>query len=157
MRSPSKATAWGGIQLAIGLVVGLAAVAIFFFGGGLVLWLTAKTALKAPVGYGKTLEYYGISGWISLIGGVVTILLMFALGSMHARPALSLAVYSSFDPFSTTHKYLAALDIFGVWQTAVIGVALARMSGKSTGMCLGIAFGLWILYVVARISLGIGS
>jgi hypothetical protein len=147
----------GGIQLAIGLTVAVIAVAIFFFLGALFLWLTAKFALKAPVGYGKMLEFYGISSWIGVIGGIVTLMMMFALGSIHARPALSLAVLSSFDPFNTLHKYLASVEIFALWQTAVIGIALSRVSGKSIGVGLGAAFGLWIVYVVLRIALGIAG
>jgi hypothetical protein len=147
----------GGLQLAIGLVAGTIVLAIFFFAGAAILFLVAKFALKAPIGYGKTLEFYGISSWIGLIGGVVTLLLMFALGTMYARPSASLAVLSSFNPTLTLHKYLMAFDVFAIWQTAVIGVALSKVSGKSTGLCLGITFALWILYVVVRIALGLSS
>jgi hypothetical protein len=147
----------GGIQLAIGLVVAMVAVTLFFFLGGLILWLTSKFALKAPIGYGKTLEFYGISNWIGLLGGIITLLLMFAFGSIYARPGLSLAVLSSFDPFNTLHKYLAAVEVFALWQTAVIGIALSRVSGKSLGLGIGVAFVLWIIYVAARIALGIAG
>ncbi len=147
----------GSTQMAIGMAAAVIMMLIFFFLGGLLLWLAAKVALKAPINYGKTLELYGISNWIGIIGGVVTLMLMFALGTMHGRPAASLAVMDSFDLTNTTHKYLAALDVFAIWQTAIIGIAFSKISGKSMGVSMGVVFGLWIVWVVARVMLGFGG
>lgn len=146
----------GGLQLGIGMIAGSIFIAIFFFLGGLAIWLVAKLALKAPVAYGKMLEIYGITWWIGLVGSVFTLILMFGLGTMYARPAASLAVLSTYDPFNTMHKYMTSLDVFAVWQTAIIGVALSKVSGKSVGLSIGIAFILWIVYVVLRGLLGVG-
>jgi len=146
-----------GLYMAIGMVAAVVAVAAFFFAGALFVWLAGKVFLKTPEGYSAHLEMYGSAEWIGILGSIVTLLMMVGLGSMYARPGGSLLVLSTFDASSTFHKLLAAVTIFGFWQTAVVGIGLAKLAGKSAIAGLGPAFGLWIVWVLIQAFVGIGT
>jgi hypothetical protein len=143
----------GGMFIVIGIIGSVVVIAIAFFGATLVLWLVGKLALKSPTGYGKYLELYGISTWIGILGGIVTLLMVLGLNTMYATPSAALAIYGSFDPLNTTHKLLAALNIFSVWQAAVIGIGISKFSNKSSGVGIGVTLGLWIVWVLVQVFL----
>jgi hypothetical protein len=143
----------GGMFIVIGIIGSVVVLAIAFFGAALVLWLVGKLALHSPAGYGKYLEMYGISTWIGILGGIVTLLMVVGLNTMHATPSAALAVYGSFDPLNTTHKLLAALNVFSVWQATVIGIGMSKFANKSLGVGVGIALGLWIVWVLIQVFL----
>ncbi|MGB2869461.1 MAG: YIP1 family protein [Bacteroidota bacterium] len=145
----------GSMFLVFGIVFGAIFAVVFFFGGGLFLWLGGKLVLKSPAAYGKYLEVYGISAWIGALGAIVTLMMMIGLNTMYASPSASLAVLSTYDFSSNTHKFLSALNVFSLWQTAVVGIGLAKLSEKSTGMAMGLVFGMWVVWVVAAVFLGI--
>jgi len=139
---------------AVGYVVMMA---VGFFGGSLVLWLAGKYALKSAEGYSTYLAAYGVSYWIGILGALITMLLMNAMGSLYASPGAGLLVLSEFDRGNMTHRILARLDVFAVWQTSVIGIGLSKITNKSIGMGLGTAFVLWILWVAVTVLLNIGG
>lgn len=127
-----------------------------FFGGSLVLWLAGKFALKSAEGYSTYLATYGVAYWIGILGALITMLMMNAMGSLFATPSASLLVLSEFDRANITHRLLARLDVFAVWQTSIVGIGLSKVTNKSIGMGLGTAFVLWILWVVVTVLLNIG-
>jgi hypothetical protein len=49
---------------------------------------------------------------------------------------------------------LSQLNVFSLWQMAVLGVGLSKVSGKSTGTGVGLALGLWIVWVVLMTFIG---
>jgi len=49
----------------------------------------------------------------------------------------------------------ASLNIFSIWEAAVIGIGLSKFSDKPTGTGMGVAFALWIVWVALSIFLGI--
>jgi hypothetical protein len=154
-KAEAKAESMGGMMIAFGIIGGAIFISAYFFGGALFLWLANKTILKSAVGYGKHLELYGIASWIGVLGGVITVLMMVGLGSMAATPSGALALLGSFDPTNKLHMLLASLNIFSIWQTAVIGIGLSKLSDKQTGAGMGVAFALWIVWVALSILLGI--
>ena len=141
----------GGMMIAFGILAVAVITPIVIFVGALVLWLAGKFALKAEPGYGKYLELWGSSQWVGILGAVVTILLMLALSSMYATPSAALAVLGTFNPLNTTHRLLAALNIFAIWQVVVVGIGMAKFSGKTTGTGIGMVAGLWILWVIISV------
>jgi len=144
-----------GIFIAIGSIAAIIFISAAFFLGALVLWLVDKTILKCPLGYDKHLELFGIAGWIGVFGGIVTVLMMIGLGSMGGTPSAALAVLGNYDPANNTHKFLSALNVFSIWQTAVVGIGLGKLSGKSTVTGLAVAFVLWLIWVGISVSLGL--
>jgi hypothetical protein len=143
----------GGMFVAIGIVTSVIFLCIMMFGAPLFLWLGDKLLLKSPVGYVKHLEMFGISSWIGILGGIVTLFMIVGLNTMYATPSAALAVYTSFDPMNTTDKILSALNIFTIWQTAVVGIGLGKFANKPAATGMGLAFGLWILWSAIQIFL----
>ena len=147
----------GGIMTIIGSIGYALIMTAYFFGGALVFWLVGKLALKSPEGYGTYLALYGTSAWIAVLGAVITLLLQLSMGSVFASASGGLAVYSQYDPLNEVHRILTRLDVFACWQAIVIGIGLAKITGKPTTTAIGYAMGLWILWAVGVGYLGIGG
>ena len=154
-QAEAKTESMGGMMIAFAVIGGTIAVCAFYFGGALILWLANKTILKSPAGYGKHLELYGVASWIGVLGGIVTIMMMVGLGSVSATPSGALVFLGNFDTTNKLHMLCASLNIFSVWQTAVIGIGLSKLSDKSTAAGVGISFALWIIWVALSIFLGL--
>lgn len=143
----------GGMFIAIGIIGSILFLSVMFFGASLALWLVSKLIFKSTAGYSKYLEMYGISNWIGILGGVVTVLMIVGLNSMYASPSAALAVYATFDPMNTTHKILATINIFSIWQAIVVGIGVGKLGNKSASAGIGVALGLWIVWAVVQIFL----
>jgi hypothetical protein len=143
-----------GLMMAFGIIGGTVGMAIFFFGGALLLWLADKSILKAAAGYGKHLELFGIATWIGVLGGIVTIIMMAGLGSMGATPSAALAVLGNYDSTLTSHKILSTFNVFTIWEAIVVGFGLSKFSGKSTGISMAVSFLVFILITAASFALG---
>jgi hypothetical protein len=144
---PAMFMLFGGLNIVVIL-------SVLFFGVSLILWLIMKFALKAPGGYGKVLEMYGLAGLIGFFGGIVTLLLMNYFDSMHATPGAGLLILNSFDQTKFIHNVLGSLNVFSLWEYAVVGIGISKLSNKSAGVGMGIAFGLWAAGVVLFSALG---
>lgn len=143
----------GGMFIVFGIVGSAVFLTVMMFGAGLFLWLANKTMFKSAVGYGKHLELYGISSWIGVLGGVVTLLMIIGLNTMYASPSAALAVYASFDPTNTTHKLLGAINVFSIWQAIVVGIGISKLGNKPSTVGIGVALGLWAIWAVVQIFL----
>lgn len=154
-QAESRMDSMGGMMIVFGIIGAAIFICAYYFGGALFLWLSNKTILKSTMGYGKYLELYGIASWIGVLGSIIAALMMVGLGTMTATPSAALAVLGSYDSTSNFHKLLSAINIFSIWETAVIGIGLSKFSGKSTGAGMGVAFALWIVWVALSIFLGI--
>ncbi|OLD60498.1 MAG: hypothetical protein AUI33_15560 [Ignavibacteria bacterium 13_1_40CM_2_61_4] len=147
MESPALFFAFGfGFSLVI--------VSLAVFGAPLVLWLIVKFLLKSPASYGKMLEVYGLTSLVGALGGVVTLLLWHVFDSVHASLGGSLLVMNNFDKENLGHKLLASVGVFGLWQTALVGQGMSRVSGKPASTGMGIAFALLAVWVIASSLLG---
>jgi hypothetical protein len=144
-----------GIFMAFGIVFASIAVILYFFLGSLFLWLANKFVLKSSSGYSKHLEVYGIANWIGILGGIVTIMLMYLMNSMHATPSAALAVVSQYDVTNKVHKLLSSLDIFVFWQTVVIGIGLSSLASKKASSGIVLALVLWAIWIPTAIWLNI--
>ena len=152
-RAKSQMENMGGMFIAFGVIGSVIFLSVMFFGASLALWLVSKLLLKSTAGYGKYLEMYGISSWIGILGGTVTLLMILGLNSMYASPSAALAVYATFDPLSTMHKVFAALNIFSIWQAVVVGLGVSKLGNKPSTIGIGIALGLWVLWVAIEVLL----
>jgi hypothetical protein len=145
-----------GMFMLFGGVSQVFMLSVMFFGMALFLWLAAKFGLKAQAGYGKFLEVSGLVTCIGILGAVVTLLLMYAMDSLHASPSVALAVIDAYDAKDTVHRILSQLNVVSLWETAVVGIALSRISGKSTGAGMGVAFALWAVWSIIVVAFGFG-
>jgi len=144
-----------GMFMAFGIVFGSIFVALFYFLGSLFLWLGGKVVLKSTAGYGKHLEVYGIANWIGILGGIVTLMIMYAMNSMYASPSPALAIVSHYDVTDKMHKLLSALNIFSLWQAIVIGIGLSKLAGKKLQAGIALAIVLWAIWIPLSIFLNI--
>lgn len=146
----------GGMMMAIGMVAVVVIIAVYFFGISAVLWLSGKLALKSVAGYPHYLVVLGLASWVGILGGVVTILMMMGLDSFYATPSAALAVFGNFDVTDMTHRLLAKLNVFTLWETAVVGIGMAKLAGKTAGLGIGVVFGLLAVWFAISVPLGIG-
>jgi len=136
------------ITMIFGSISAIVMVAVGTFGGALVFWLAWKLIFKMQAGYKKVLEVYGLAMLIGILGSIVTILMMFLFDSLYASPGGALLVMNNFNRHNFGHMMLASFNIFSIWQMSVIGIGLAKVSGKSQGSSIGLAFGLWIVWII---------
>jgi hypothetical protein len=145
----------GTMFIVFGSIFGSIFVLLFYVLGALFLWLGAKIVLKTGEGYGRHLEVYGIASWIGVLGGTITVVMMLALDSIYATPSAALAVYDTFDPANTAHKWMRAFDVFGAWQAVVAGIGISKVAGKDSTMGIAVAVVLWLVWVAISVSLGL--
>jgi hypothetical protein len=137
---------------AAGSALGMAV--IIFFLIPFVLWICAKLFLHFGGGYLKIVEMYGLTAIVGFLGGIVTILMMNIFGTMYASPGGWLAIMQSYNPNNFVHNIISAINIFTIWQVTILGIGLAKISGKETGKGMGLAFGLYAVLVVVIVGFG---
>ncbi len=142
--------------MAFGGTTAAVMVTIVFFGITLLLWLVLKFLLKSPVGFKKILEAYGLSELIAILGTIITLLMMNFFNTMYATPSGAAFIMSSYDAGRILDRLLSALNIFTIWQVAVLGIAVQKITGKSTGVSMGVPFGLWAVWVILSTAFGWG-
>ena len=144
----------GGVVLAIQIVAVTIIFSIIFFLSALLLWIGSKTILKLPAGYEKILELSGIATWIGILGIVFQMLMMVGLDSIHAAPNAAIFFFQNFDMTNSTHKAMAALNFFSIWQTIVVGIGLQKWGTKSLALPMIVSFVVWLLIVGLTFLLG---
>jgi len=139
-----------------GIVQGVIAGFCGAFWWALVTWLIGSKILKGRFPFMKALEVSGLTMMIFALCYLVNTLLVVIMGNIHARPALSVFI-SGFDPLSKLHLFLASMNLFYLWATAVLALGVAKLSGVSLGKAALWMFGFWIVMRLALIGAGMGS
>ncbi len=150
-------TANKGMFLAFGIFGGVLFMSAIMFGAPLVLWAASKGVLKFGGGYKKILEIYGLATVIGIVGALVSVIMMTMMESMYAQPSGAFFLRDVYDQENFGHNFLAAMNVFSIWQTAVVGIGLAAVSGKKPAVGMALSFGLWLIYVVCASYLGWGA
>ena len=81
-------------------------------------------------------------------------LMMNLMNSLYAQPGGAYFLMDSFDSNDFGHNVLASLNLFTVWQVAVVGIGLSAVARKSAGQGMMLSFGLWIVWVIVAGLLG---
>jgi hypothetical protein len=126
------------------------------FWWALVLWLLGRWFLKARFDYFKAVEIAGLALVILVLGVVIATLLAVILGRLYGGPSLGLLV-SDFDPTNRVHLLLGAANVVYFWHTVVLGIGLAKLSGRSSAKTLMVIFTYWIVAELLLIAVGLGS
>jgi hypothetical protein len=126
------------------------------FWWGLVLWLLGRWFLKARFGYMKAVEVAGLASMITVLGMIVSMLLIVNLGKMFSTPSLALAV-SDFDEKNKSHLLLGAVNVFNFWLIGVLGAGLARLAGVPFLRAVFVVLGYWIVVCLLLIFVGMGT
>ena len=114
------------------------------FWWALVLWLLGRLFLKVRFGYIKALEVAGLGLMISVLGTVVTLLLMVNLPRLFATPDLALAV-SDFDASRKSTLLLGTSNVFSFWLVGVLSVGLAKLAGVPFLRAAWFVFAAWLI------------
>lgn len=125
------------------------------FAWSLVYWLLGKGVMKATSPYKKVAEVYGLTNFIALLGGIITAIMMIGMDKFSASPSAVMFV-GEFSASNSWHKLAAAVNVFSLWQLAVVGIGLARVFEKETAKVLVLVFALWLLWNCALI-FGLGA
>jgi hypothetical protein len=141
--------------LIFGSVGAVVVIFIMVFAYSGVYWLGGKVVFKFQTPFNKILEMYGLSLFIGIVGTLVTMILVVAMGSLYAQPGLALGI-KDFDPANKVHKLMTAVNIFDFWQMYVIGIGLSKIWSTSIGKSLSIVVGVWILWTAAKVFVGVG-
>ena len=116
-----------------------------------VLWLMGRIFLKVRFPYLKALEIVGLTGIISVLGSITTILLIAACGPA-ARPAFSLFV-PNMSPTRPFYQILDTLNFFHLWSTSVLAIGLSRLCNVTFKEAAFWVFGYWMLARIVLIIL----
>jgi hypothetical protein len=135
----------GGVTL--GSLVALFVIALFY-------WLIGKTAMGATAPYMKVVEVLGLVFFIAIVEHLVTTLLIFAMDSIHAKPALSIFI-SDFDVKDKSHLIFSKLNIFTFWDLTVSSIGLSRLFQRDLPKVFVLIFSLWVLWTAFSIITGI--
>jgi hypothetical protein len=114
----------------------------------LVLLLLSKTVFKAPTSYGKAMEIVGPSLMTNFVlGSIVSMLTVLAMGSIHATPGLALAI-SEFDPENKIHILLSSVNVFTIWYLVVLSIGLGKLASVKIGKAAVWIFGIWVVWTL---------
>lgn len=128
---------------------------VMVFGYSLAYWIGGKIIAKSSVGFMKVVEVYGLSMFVVVVSTLLSMILIVAMGSLHAQPALSMLV-SDFDPMNKTHKLLAAVNLFTFWQLYVVSVGLSKVWNATLGKALVVTGGVWVIWTLVSTFAGFG-
>jgi hypothetical protein len=128
----------------------------YLFVVALYVWLVGAKAFKADFPFPRALEVCGLSLMVGVVGGLVQVCLVLLKGNLYvsAGPALFI---TNFDPANKTHLLLAALNVFTLWQMAVLAVGLARTTGARWLRALVWLLVPWALLKAGLILSGLGG
>ncbi len=125
------------------------------FLSALAFWLLGKFGFKSGATYGKVVEVVGLSMYIMAVGSLLTLILVVAMGSMHATPSLALAV-SDFDPMNKMHKFLSSINIMTFWYLGIVSIGLGKLFTVSLGKALtGVAV-IWAVWTAISVFVNLG-
>ncbi len=117
------------------------------FGFSLVYWIIGRVAFKVVVPYMKVCGVYGLSMLIMAVSTLIGMVFVIAMESIYAGASLAMLI-GEVDPLNKTHMFLASVNLFTIWQYAVIGIGLAKLWSVSTEKGIGVSLGVWLVWTL---------
>jgi Yip1 domain len=117
-----------------------------------VLWFIGRAFLKVRFPYLKALEIVGLTGIISVLSSITTILLVAASGDPTTRLALSLLT-TKLNHTGSFYQILETLNLFHLWSTTVLAIGLSRLCNVTFNEAAFWVFGYWMLARIVLILL----
>jgi hypothetical protein len=137
----------------VGVVIATAAA---MFLAALAYWLIIKVGFKSTIPFMKVTEVVGLSMYISALGTLLSMILIVAMGSIHATTSLALFV-SNFDQGNTVHKLLAAMNIMTFWSMGVSAIGLSKVCKLDLAKAAGVVIAVWVVWTAITVMLNIGG
>jgi hypothetical protein len=114
------------------------------FWSAFVLWFIGHTFLKVSFPYLKALEIVGLTSIISVLGTIITILLIAVSGGPSAQPALSFLI-SKLEHNQRLYLIFVTFNFFYLWTTTVLAIGLSRLCRVSFKEAVFWVFGYWMM------------
>lgn len=137
----------------VGAMVGGVA---WFFIMVLALWLLGAKILHGNYSFMQSMEIVGLSTMIGVLGGIVTMLLVVAKGSILVNLGPSFFI-ENIDMSKKLHQVLVSCNLLTFWYMGVLTIGVSRLSGASMGKCVGWIFGIWGIFKGGIILAGFGG
>jgi hypothetical protein len=112
---------------------------------GLLAWLTGRWILRGTLPYMRAVEVAGLSSLIAALGMLVGMFMAVGTGQLMSGPHFGLLV-KGFDMSNRGHLALAAVNVFSLWQLAVIALGISRLIGRAFGQVLLVLGLIWAGY-----------
>lgn len=117
------------------------------------VYLIFSIGMGGEATYRQTLSAYAHSGLIGILGGAVGTAIIFLRGDLKSSTAVT-----AFLPFleenSFAYRFCQGLDIFLVWQLAVLSIGMGILSKVSTRKAATVIFSsylaIWLIITVIR-------
>jgi hypothetical protein len=93
---------------------------------------------------------------ISVLGVIVSMLLVVKFERLGATPGLALAI-PDFDLNRKSHLFAGAANVFSFWQVCVLAIALSKLAGVRFTKAALVIFVYWILQESVLIECGWGQ
>jgi hypothetical protein len=127
------------------------------FWWGFILWLISQMWFKVKEpGFLKLLEASGLAMMISVLGQIVTLLLIVNFARLFATPSLGLLV-DNFDVTRKSHLFLGAANVFAFWHIAVMSIGLARFTSTPFLRAFSVLLTFWVIQESLFILVGMGQ
>ena len=110
-----------------------------------VVWLLGTHRFKGSFTFLQAVEVCGLAAMISVLGSVITMLLVLIMGNSLASPGPALLVWE-LDASNPLHVVLSALNVTTLWYLGVLAIGLGKLSGVSLPKAAGWLFAVWALF-----------
>jgi hypothetical protein len=135
--------------MAIGVFGAVVIIFIFFFLAAAVWLIVGKVILKGDVNYSQMMAVAGLSSWISIVGTIISIVLMVLMSRLDA--GLNLGMFMSMDASSKTYSLLKSVDLFSIWNLSATSIGVGTLAGKKGFLPSIWVFGIWIVLMLISI------
>ncbi|MCI0657137.1 MAG: YIP1 family protein [Acidobacteria bacterium] len=126
--SMGQAVGFGKVIAAVSVLIG---VPVITFAGAGIVYLLFSVLLGGEATYKQTLSAWAHTGLIGLVGGLVQTGMIFMKGSLKSSTTLS-AFLPFLEESSFLFKVFQGLDVFLIWQLAVLSIGMGIMNRVGT-------------------------
>jgi len=120
------------------------------------LWFVGTRVFRTHLTFARSLEICGLSLVTGVVGALVQLLLVLWSGNLQASPGPALLI-PDFDIHNKVHLACGALNVFTLWQIALLGLGLSRATGRQWGVAVLWLVTPWALLKAGIIVSGLGS
>lgn len=137
---------------AIGLVMAPAGSFVVLFVSALLLLGAARIA-GADIGYPGMLTVSAYSSLVQALKGIIVTPLMLSKNSMEVHTGLGLLLPAEMMN-SFAGRFLAGIEIFSLWQVAIVAVGISALGNVDTRKALVPVLVLWLIWLLIAAGLG---
>jgi len=136
-----------GFGKAMAVVGSLVGVPLITFAGAGIVYLLFSIVLGGEATYKQTLSIWSHAGLIGLLGGLVQTTMILVKGSF--KSSTSLAAFLPFlEESSFVYKVFQGLDLFLLWQLAVLSIGMGIMNRVGTRKAAIAIFSTFLIIIV---------